>query len=51
MFVSLIHIVGNTLSSCHVSSHKTFYFQLLSYPFPCFGFHMLIFIIWLLGVI
>ena len=29
----------------------TFYFQLLPYPFPCVGSHMLISIIWWLGVI
>jgi len=29
----------------------TFYFQLLPYPFPCIGCHMLISIIWWLGVI
>jgi hypothetical protein len=42
---------GDKLSSRHVSSHKTFYFQLLPYPFPCVGSHMLISIIWSLGVI
>jgi len=30
---------------------QTFYFQLLPYPFPCVGSHMLIFIIWWLGVV
>ena len=30
---------------------RTFYFQLLPYPFPCVGSHMLICIIWWLGVI
>ena len=34
-----------------MSSHNTFYFQLLPYPFPCVGSHMLISIIWWLGVI
>jgi hypothetical protein len=29
----------------------TFYFQLFPYPFPCVGSHMLISIIWWLGVI
>jgi len=29
----------------------TFYFQLLPCPFPCIGSHMLIYIIWWLGVI
>jgi len=29
----------------------TFYFQLVPYPFPCVGSHMLISIIWWLGVI
>jgi hypothetical protein len=28
-----------------------FYFQLLPYPFPCVGSHMLISIVWWLGVI
>jgi len=37
---------GDTLSSRHVSSHKTFYFQLLPYSFPCVGSHMLISITW-----
>ena len=28
----------------------TFYFQVLPYPFPCVGSHVLVFIIWWLGV-